>query len=40
MYNTQVFTMVPNALSKLCELDSMLDTVRVVACPNTLTIMH
>ena len=37
-YNTQVFTVVPNARSNLCALGSTLNTVRVVACPNALTI--
>ena len=39
-YNTRVFTVVPSALSKLHALASMLNTTRVVACPNPLTSMH
>ena len=39
-YNTQVFNVVPNALSVLCALGSMLHSIYVVACSNALTIMH
>ena len=42
-YNTQVhvFTVVPNQCTKqaLCVRHDTLNTVRVVACPSTLTIM-
>ena len=38
-YNNQVFNMVLNTLRECCALGSTLNTVCVVACPSTLTII-